>query len=246
MKKTTSGIYRIDHADSGRCYVGSSVNIPDRWSWHRTYLKRNRHSNQHLQNAWNKYGESAFQWTVVETVGRDLLVEREQFWMDALGAYTNGYNLRPVADSNRGNKHTPEARARMSAAQKGKKGIIPSAEVRAKMAAAHRGRTHPSEVKAKIKAAHIRRGSSPKFTEEQRNRSILSRRGAKRTAEQRERIKVAVTKWWSDRLASGWKAPQQSAETVAKRVATRARNKMLGAGRLPNGANPAVMVYSRP
>lgn len=46
-------------------YLGASSNIPRRWNSHRNALRRNRHRNVHLQRAWNKYGEAAFEFKTV-------------------------------------------------------------------------------------------------------------------------------------------------------------------------------------
>jgi hypothetical protein len=40
-----------------------------------------------LQNAWNKYGEDNFYFSVLELVpDKDKLIEREQYWIDKLNA----------------------------------------------------------------------------------------------------------------------------------------------------------------
>ena len=66
-----------------------------------------------------------------------------------------GYKCPPeVAEKNRrtflGRKHTPEARAKMSAARKGKP---LSAAHRAALSAAHKGKEHSPETRARIAAA---------------------------------------------------------------------------------------------
>jgi group I intron endonuclease len=77
-----------------------------------------------LQRSWTKHGPDAFTFEVLEVVenATELLV-REQHWIDALNAYdwSRGLNGRPNASSPRGHKMGPEARANMSAAQKGKR-----------------------------------------------------------------------------------------------------------------------------
>lgn len=128
MNQIRSGIYMIYCDGNGRRYVGSSVDIHKRWKDHRITLKRGRHGNQHLQNAYNKYGYKAFTYSILEEVSRDRLIEREQFWMDLLKpefniapfARATGLGLSPseerrskIAESNR--RHwkslTPEQRA---------------------------------------------------------------------------------------------------------------------------------------
>lgn len=61
-------IYAITHSDSGKQYIGSSVNYRDRWRKHKYELRHNKHHCQYLQNAWNKYGEAAFIFSVIETL----------------------------------------------------------------------------------------------------------------------------------------------------------------------------------
>jgi group I intron endonuclease len=61
-------IYAITHLASGRRYVGSTIAKPDRWSSHRSTLRRNCHHCSYLQNAWNKYGESAFLFSILQTL----------------------------------------------------------------------------------------------------------------------------------------------------------------------------------
>lgn len=63
------GIYRITNIKNGMSYIGKTgMNFGDRWSNHKSLLNSGKHSNSHLQNAWNKYGESMFEFAVVESV----------------------------------------------------------------------------------------------------------------------------------------------------------------------------------
>lgn len=88
------GIYSICHLASRSLYVGSaSKTIRIRWNQHKSELRRNKHGNTHLQNAWNKYGEDAFEFFVIENCPLDILVKREQYWFDEYnGSYTM-YNV---------------------------------------------------------------------------------------------------------------------------------------------------------
>lgn len=103
-----SGIYSIKHIATGRVYVGSASNISKRWSRHRKDLRSNQHSNKHLQAAWNKYGETAFVFEVIELTND--LTQREQFWIDNLHAL-DGFNIAPTARSSRGRKWSEQERA---------------------------------------------------------------------------------------------------------------------------------------
>jgi len=117
------GIYAIINYDRGVSYIGSSAKIKKRWREHITDLRRNRHPNQKLQRAWNKYGEENFYFTLLEVVNdKSNLIEREQYWLDkSSGNRHIIYNINYVAESSLGRKASIETREKMSAARKGKK-----------------------------------------------------------------------------------------------------------------------------
>lgn len=50
-----SGVYQIYNPITNKRYIGSSIDVYRRIKEHRRNLKGNRHENQHLQNAWNRY-----------------------------------------------------------------------------------------------------------------------------------------------------------------------------------------------
>jgi group I intron endonuclease len=116
----TSGIYKWTCTPTGRIYIGSAVNLQARWYGHRATLRGGRHSNAYLQHAWNKYGEDAFTFEVLELVLAPFLLEREQYYLDKLKPFTrnNGFNIYPTAGSPYGYEVSDEARQKMSVSQK--------------------------------------------------------------------------------------------------------------------------------
>lgn len=78
------GIYMLLNTKNGKRYIGSSVNIRKRLNIHRSLLKHNKHDNKHLQNAWNKYGEKAFNYSILEKCNEDERFIREQFYVDTI------------------------------------------------------------------------------------------------------------------------------------------------------------------
>jgi len=65
----TSGsccIYVIYNNANGKGYIGQSINASRRKLQHLRKLKLGSHYNQHLQNAWNKYGVGSFVFLVIE------------------------------------------------------------------------------------------------------------------------------------------------------------------------------------
>ena len=131
-----------------------------RWASHRSELRRNIHSNKHLQGAWNIHGESAFTFAVLEECSRENLIEREQYWIDTICPFgDNGYNLSRNADvANRGRSLTEEHKVKLSESKKGrpspKKGTQLSIEHRAKLSAARTGK--------KLTATHIANAAAAK------------------------------------------------------------------------------------
>lgn len=78
-----SGIYKIINKIDGKYYVGSSQNIKHRWERHRSNLKKNKHWNRHLQNAYNKYGIDNFEYVIVEYITDiNKLLTIEQTYLD--------------------------------------------------------------------------------------------------------------------------------------------------------------------
>lgn len=134
----SSGIYKITCLPTGKIYIGSAVNLCRRQIEHYSRLRQNRHGNQHLQNAWNKYGEDSFTFDVIELVLEPFLVEREQYWLDRTRAYRKsaGFNLSPTAGSSLGVQRSAEFRKKVSDFNKGRK---QSPEHIARNAAARRG-----------------------------------------------------------------------------------------------------------
>lgn len=108
-------IYALSCGD--RHYVGGSHNVARRLREHRASLRSGRHINRKLQSAWAEKGEEAFELHVLEYVSPDAdIVAREQYWIDRLRAVECGFNLAVMAGGSLGMSHTPEARAKISAA----------------------------------------------------------------------------------------------------------------------------------
>lgn len=87
--KEKSGIYCIFNIVSGNKYIGSSNNIYERWNDHFRDLLKNKHCNQYLQNAWNKYGKDSFMFEVLEYCNLEVLYQREQYFIDTMNPEYN-------------------------------------------------------------------------------------------------------------------------------------------------------------
>lgn len=78
------GIYMIINILNGNRYIGSSKDIQQRLQTHRSNLRHNHHHNEHLQNAWNKYGEKNFDYSILEFCEENIRISREQYYVDTL------------------------------------------------------------------------------------------------------------------------------------------------------------------
>lgn len=143
------GIYAIENKQNGKLYIGSSVNIENRFSSHLSKLRNGKHDNDYLQKAWNKYGEAYFDFVILELSNTDELLFREQFWIDLLNVCdeNTGYNLAPTAGSTLGFRHSDETKSKLAEMKIGTK-MSPLAKRR--MRSGQLGRTHSEATKNKI------------------------------------------------------------------------------------------------
>lgn len=96
------GVYQIKNLENNKIYIGSSVDVKDRWIGHATDLYNGIHANQYLQRAWNKYGANKFEFILLDYIA-DIDVEFmkvkiryiEQFYIDWFDSCNpeNGYNI---------------------------------------------------------------------------------------------------------------------------------------------------------
>lgn len=123
------GIYCIENEISGQAYIGQSNNIKKRWSQHKSNLRGHRHENEHLQRAWDRYGEGAFSFYVVEEAEEAELDDMEMHYIKYFDTFRNGYNMTKGGDAtrglepwNKGKTHSQETKAKLSAIAKKKTG----------------------------------------------------------------------------------------------------------------------------
>lgn len=194
-----SGIYYIWNLVNNKLYIGKSVNVKKRIAEHKRQLRANKHFNNHLQMAWNKYGEENFMFTVVEKCDciEDLAIRENK----NIKLYKPEYNSILVNDE--GNWDYPE-------------------EAKEKLRKLRTGKKHTEETKRKIGQLSLGR----KWTEETRRKykETRARNNYKHPPEVMERIKnKLIGKVRSPetlkRMSESQIGHVQSKEAIAKMVA---------------------------
>lgn len=108
------GIYCITNTVNNKSYIGSSIHIYYRLRRHKSDLARNCHNNKYLQNAYNKYGADSFIASIVEECFENVVLQREQYYIDNLNPE---YNLTKEVINNR---LSEESRLKISNTMKAK------------------------------------------------------------------------------------------------------------------------------
>ncbi len=62
------GIFVLRNKNTGRVFLGSSLNLKNKYERIKLHLNTGNHFNSALQEDWNNLGESAFEYEVLETL----------------------------------------------------------------------------------------------------------------------------------------------------------------------------------
>ena len=206
------GIYKIENKINGKIYIGQSTNINKRLTNHKSLLRGNKHYNNHLQSAFNKYGEDNFIFEIIDICGIDELDALERLYINKYECKHNewGYNLEDGGHENKqlseetkrkisknhadfsgennpnyGKKHSDETKAKIKNSLTGKK---LSDETKAKISKRHKGKKLSEEHKEKISNSH----KGKKHSEETRKKLSEYKKGKKLSKE--TRIKMAKSR----------------------------------------------------
>ena len=162
-------MYFIQNLINGKRYVGQTTRTVEE------RFKEHAKADSHLGRAIRKYGVENFKYGVIKTCATaEELNYWEKYFIAALKTKSpigynhtdggdNGFTMSPetrakLSAAGRGRKHSPESRAKMAAAHRG---VKRSPETIAKMSAANKGKKLSAEHRAKISAAGRGRACSP-------------------------------------------------------------------------------------
>ena len=146
----TPVIYKIINTVNNKFYVGSTNNQYERFRTHRKKLRTNTHHCAHLQAAWNRYGEGAFVFHVVEIIAdeKQLQTSEDKWlseWVGKPECYNHGLRsgapwrgCAPEQHPNFGKQHTEETKQLIR-------------DARAEQACPRIGTKHTEETKERIR-----------------------------------------------------------------------------------------------
>jgi group I intron endonuclease len=207
------GVYLIVCRANRRIYVGSSVDIVQRWRAHLCNLRKGRHHSRWLQRSWDKYGARSFDFVIWSPGCRAAIRKLEAYWIKELDTARAGFNQTDETVAPwQGKRFAPEHCAKIAAANTGTgNGMFgkPSAM---------RGRKHTQAARRKmsigIKASFATRNhrgaNNPMYG---RPSAML---GKKHTRASRLKMAEATRRWWKKNRQKGLEMQLRGQATRAK------------------------------
>lgn len=114
-------IYIIENANTGKFYIGRTNDPAQRKRAHFSELRRGAHGNPRLQNSFNKHGESAFEFKVVDSATADKIQAKEAEWFKAFDedkTYLYNCHFKTIGGEGLARPHTAESKLKISEAIK--------------------------------------------------------------------------------------------------------------------------------
>jgi group I intron endonuclease len=187
-----TGIYKIESNISNRIYIGSAINIIQRWKLHKKTLKKGTHHSIKLQRHYNKYGKKDLHFSVLLGCDKEELIKKEQFFIDSFNPY---FNICKKAGSPLGVKHSIEYCKKLSEMRKGKLGGINNPMYGKHSTAGIRngmyGKKHTDETKLKMRSRIV--------TDTERINKSNAHKGLKHSKETIEKILASRRKFYKNK-----------------------------------------------
>lgn len=119
-QENLNGVYIIKNTVNNKIYIGSTANVlgfRERWRCHLGSLRRGKHCNVHLQRAFVRDGEAAFQFEILLVCSKEECKAEEQKALNLHKSYNPdiGYNICKKAKNTLGRKHSEETRKKIGA-----------------------------------------------------------------------------------------------------------------------------------
>jgi len=195
-------IYQFKHKESGKIYIGSARNGLKARTYVHLSIKRGCPK---FQAALEKYGIDAFERSILEYCDPEILIEREQYYLDTLQPFNEaGYNICKIAGSIIGYKHSEEAKQKIGLVHKGK---IVSDETKQKQRSFRLGKLSP------MLNRHHSKETKQKMSLAKEGKSTWNK-GISCSEETKQKISQSLI------------GRKQSEETIQKIRSTKLRNKL--------------------
>ena len=93
IKELDMIIYKATNIINNKCYIGQTTKTLDTRKKQHLYAAEKKNSNFHFHNAIRKYGKENFKWETLEKIKeKEIITERESYWINYYDSYNNGYN----------------------------------------------------------------------------------------------------------------------------------------------------------
>lgn len=188
------GIYGFKNKIDGKWYIGQSVHLDKRRKNHLMALRGDYHDNIHLQRAFNKYTQNAFEYHILELCDRENLNEKEMYYISLYKSNNQefGYNL--DGGGNIG-AVTEEHRLKISKANKGRpawnKGLTAKTD---KRVARYVNNRDFSDLEVRKRIGDGNRGKV--MSEEARRKMSLAKKGKPLSREHKKNLSIASINLW--------------------------------------------------
>lgn len=99
LMNSNCGIYCIRCKVNNKAYIGSSTDIKNRWTNHKSSLKAGKHNNKQLQEDYNKYGADSFLYSILINCKPQMLLKYENMYILLFNTKdgSTGYNIASAA-----------------------------------------------------------------------------------------------------------------------------------------------------
>jgi len=192
---TGAGIYKLTCVKNGKVYIGKSVNIYFRLSYHKSCEKKSK-GRGYFENSIIKYGWDYFNIEILETVDnfdklKDnvALLEREAYYIKLFDSTntSKGYNICSYSTDRTGIPNSEETRKNISQGQLGRK---LSEETKEKIRQSRLGKAGTPHSEATKE--HLRQiNTGKKLSEEQKSKLRQFRLGTKHSEETKLKLSLA-------------------------------------------------------
>lgn len=109
-------IYKFTHKETGRCYIGQTVQDPNRRRLEHIAHSKHTSITHHFHNALRKYGIESFTFEVIDTATTlEELNTLEEKYVLLFDSIDNGFNIRNPGNNK---KHNPASIERMKESQR--------------------------------------------------------------------------------------------------------------------------------